>query len=518
MSFPQVSLQNHIELGTPHNHAVQFYDADAYLTSEVARYLAEGLRKGDAAIVIATQAHKRGIMADLKRLGVDWKQARDEGQLVILDARQTLASFMTGALPDSNRFELVIGGQVRKAVEYCAAGRARAYGEMVDILWKDGNGTAAIALERLWNDLLARYDLSLLCAYAMNGFANAADQETFRAVCEAHTHVLPTESYSSLAAADQLREITLLQQRAHALEAELIYRAQLEAQLQNTLDSLKQREAELTQVLESERAAHADAVQARKDADRARRAAEDANRVKSEFLAVMSHELRTPLNAIGGYAELMELGVQGPVSKEQRELLERIQRNQRHLLGLINQVLNYARIETGNLRFDISDVPLDEVLSTTEALIFPQLRAKGVRYKYSRCDSSVTVRADAEKLQQILLNLLANAVKFTERAGLISVIAETDENAVTVKVRDTGIGIAPDKLVKIFEPFVQVDPNYTREYEGVGLGLAVSRDLAKGMDATLDVESRHGEGSTFILTLKRGNALPASELRETGGQ
>ena len=634
MSSPQVSLQNHIELGTPHNHAVQFYDGDAYLTSEVARYLAEGLRKGDAAIVIATQAHKRGIMGDLKRLGLDWKKARDDGQLVTLDARQTLATFMTGDLPDPNRFDLVVGGQVRKAIECGATGRARAYGEMVDLLWKDGNATAAITLERFWNDLLARYDLSLLCAYAMNGFANAADEETFRAVCETHTHVLPTESYSSLAAADQLREITLLQQRAQSLEAELTHRARLEAQLQGTLDSLKQREAELTDVLEnaaegihmvsadgiiewanqaeldmlgysreeyvghpiaefhadsdiitdvlarlgrgetireyeapmrcrdgsirhllinsnvkfedgnfiatrcfskditeikkaaierealleSERLAHAEAVQARQDADRARRAAEDANRVKSEFLAVMSHELRTPLNAIGGYAELMELGVQGPVSKEQRELLERIQRNQRHLLGLINQVLNYARIETGNLRFDITDVPLDEVLSTTEALIFPQLRAKGVRYKYSRCDASVTVRADAEKLQQILLNLLANAVKFTERGGLIAVIAETDENAVTVKVRDTGIGIAPDKLVKIFEPFVQVDPNYTREYEGVGLGLAVSRDLAKGMDATLDVESSHGEGSTFILTLKSGNALPVSELREPGGQ
>jgi signal transduction histidine kinase len=504
VSLPEIQFQSRAGIGVPHNHAVQFYEGDAFLAASAGAYLVEGLINGDPAIVIATPSHKRAIMSDLRRRGIDWRKAARDNRLVVLDARETLATIMSGGSPDANRFDLVVGGQVRKAGEREGAGRVRAYGEMVDLLWKEGNNNGAILLERLWNDLISRYELSLLCAYAMDGFESAAHQQGFRAVCDAHTHVLPTESYSALSTADQLREITLLQQRARALETELEARARLEGELHETLASLRQRESELRDALENERGALADALKSRQDADRARRAAEQANRAKSEFLAVMSHELRTPLNAIGGYAELMELGVQGPVSKEQRELLERIQRNQRHLLGLINQVLNYARIETGNLRFDIADVQLNELLATTEALIFPQLKAKGVKYRFSGCAESVTVRADAEKLQQVLLNLLANAVKFTERGGTISVAAEPDTDEVRVRVTDTGIGIARDKLAKIFEPFVQVDPNYTREYEGVGLGLAVSRDLAKGMNATLDVASEEGRGSTFTLTLQRG--------------
>jgi signal transduction histidine kinase len=514
VTFPEIQVQNGLGIGVPHNHAVQFYEGDAFLAASAGAYLAEGLVNGDPAIVIATPSHKRAIMAELRRRGIDWRTAVKDQRLVVLDARDTLATFMSGESPDPNRFDLVVGGQIRKAGEIQGAGRVRAYGEMVDLLWTEGKSNAAILLERLWNDLISRYELSLLCAYAMDGFQTASHQEGFRAVCDSHTHVLPTESYAALSTSGQLREITLLQQRARALETELAERARLEAELHETLTSLKAREAELSNALENERGALADALKARQDADRARRAAEQANRVKSEFLAVMSHELRTPLNAIGGYAELMELGVQGPVSNEQRELLERIQRNQRHLLGLINQVLNYARIETGNLRFDIADIPLNELLGTTEALIFPQLKAKALKYRYSGCAESVTVRADPDKLQQILLNLLANAVKFTERGGMISVAAVSDADEVKVRVTDTGIGIARDKLVKIFEPFVQADPNYTREYEGVGLGLAVSRDLAKGMNATLEVESEAGRGATFTLTLQRG-AGQAAESAET---
>jgi signal transduction histidine kinase len=261
--------------------------------------------------------------------------------------------------------------------------------------------------------------------------------------------------------------------------------------------------SERDQLLQREREAREEAERARKVAENARRSAEAANRVKSEFLAVMSHELRTPLNAIGGYAELMELGVHGPLSSAQRDSLDRIQKNQRHLLGLINQVLNYTRLETGNLRYEIADVSLDGALGTIEALVFPQLSAKSIKYVYDRCDPGITVRADAEKLQQILLNLMTNAVKFTNDSGRITVSVEADEESARVKVADTGIGIPADKHSKIFDPFVQVDPNYTRTHEGVGLGLAISRDLARGMDAELDVESVEGTGSTFILTLSR---------------
>ncbi|MFL5575879.1 MAG: sensor histidine kinase [Gemmatimonadaceae bacterium] len=237
--------------------------------------------------------------------------------------------------------------------------------------------------------------------------------------------------------------------------------------------------------------------------DTARAAAEAANRAKAEFLAVMSHELRTPLNAIGGYAELIGMGIRGPITEEQRADLERIQKSQRHLLGLINGVLNYARLETGNVRFDVTEVLMEEALATCEALVAPQARARQLRLAVAPCPSELAVRGDQEKLQQILLNLLTNAIKFTEPGGRIVVECEPAEEHVALRVSDTGRGIPAEKLASIFEPFVQVDARLTREQEGVGLGLAISRDLARGMGGELRAESVEGVGSTFTLTLPR---------------
>jgi PAS domain S-box-containing protein len=255
------------------------------------------------------------------------------------------------------------------------------------------------------------------------------------------------------------------------------------------------------------------------DAEAARAEAEGANRAKSEFLAVMSHELRTPLNAIGGYAELIELGIHGPVTEAQRTSLARIQASQRHLLGLIAGVLDYSRVEAGAVAYHLTDVPVGEAIAQAESLVAPQLRAKGLGYSWSGAPPELSVRADREKLQQILLNLLGNAVKFTDARdripGRIEVTctvtdASSDQaeherasggRRVHLHVRDTGVGIAPDKLASVFEPFVQVDQRLTRPHEGVGLGLAISRDLARGMGGDLTAESTIGAGSTFTLTL-----------------
>jgi PAS domain S-box-containing protein len=246
---------------------------------------------------------------------------------------------------------------------------------------------------------------------------------------------------------------------------------------------------------------------ARADAETARAEAESANRSKSEFLAVMSHELRTPLNAIGGYAELIEMGIRGPITDLQRSDLGRIQKSQRHLLGLINGVLNYAKVDAGAVYYDVTDVPLDEVLATCEALIAPQATAKRIALTFAGCDSGLRARADREKVQQVVLNLLSNAVKFTEPGGRVTLACAAavrvagDGARIRVEVADTGRGIAPDQLDRVFQPFVQVDARLTRTQEGTGLGLAISRDLARGMGGELSIESTLGVGSTFTLVL-----------------
>ncbi len=240
----------------------------------------------------------------------------------------------------------------------------------------------------------------------------------------------------------------------------------------------------------------------------ARRIAEAANEAKTQFLAVMSHELRTPLNAIGGYAELLLMGIRGSLTEDQKADLERIQRSQRNLLSLINDILNYAKLEAGHVEFLMGPVSLHPLMSDLESLITPQLRARNLTYDYESCDPSLTVWGDAEKVRQILLNLLSNSIKFTEPGGTIAIRCTEEDGTVCIIVRDTGLGIPGDRLASVFEPFVQLERRLTSNHEGTGLGLAISRDLARGLGGELIARSEIGKGSEFELRLKK---VPATD-------
>jgi signal transduction histidine kinase len=244
-----------------------------------------------------------------------------------------------------------------------------------------------------------------------------------------------------------------------------------------------------------------------KAVDDARRMAllEDANKAKIGFLAAMSHELRTPLNAIAGYADLLLAGIGGELTEQQRQYVDRVRSSQRHLLSLINDILNFTRLEAGQLAFDIGPVSLGEVVRAVVPMVEPQARAKHLHLEVLACpDDQAT--ADRAKVEQILLNLLSNALKFTPEGGRITLGCEGHDRTIALQVRDTGVGIAEQDLQAIFHPFVQVDRSLSSSQEGTGLGLAISSDLAEGMGGTLSVESEVGKGSTFTLVLPRAES------------
>jgi signal transduction histidine kinase len=237
------------------------------------------------------------------------------------------------------------------------------------------------------------------------------------------------------------------------------------------------------------------------DAERAQNIAEEANAAKANFLAAMSHELRTPLNAIAGYVDLLEMGLRGPLTEEQQTDLSRIKRSQQYLLGLIEQVLVFTQLEAHRIAIHLQDVSLDELMHDAETMVRPQIRSKGIEYSYDTNNPGLVVRADRDKAQQIVLNLITNGAKYTSPGGKVSVRSEMQNGSVLVRVSDTGPGIPEKMLTHIFEPFVQLDRRLNQPRDGVGLGLTISRDLARAMGGDLLVESQMGVGSTFTLVL-----------------
>jgi signal transduction histidine kinase len=458
-------------IGAGSTHAVQFYESDAFLVASVGDYLAAGLAIGQPAVAVTTKAHRREITRHLRHRGFDVRRAAARGQLMLVDADTLLASFMDHGRPNAELCRAAIGGVLRDFHSRVPRVTIRVFGEMVDVLCRTGNVSGALELEELWNDLARTYNFSLLCGYSMLTFASESHTESVSSICRLHAHVIPTERFLEVEQGGRMREIAMLQQRAHALESEVQRRDALEQSLRVALSR-----------------------------------AEAANRAKNQFLSVMSHELRTPLNAIGGHVQLVEMELLGPINSRQRESLARVQRSQRQLLGLINDVLNLARLDASQVQYAAEPVPLAPLIAEAIGLVQPMFTARSLdcRVDIGSDAAALVARADHEKVQQVLLNLLGNAAKFTPAGGSVSVrTLELTDCVLGIEVRDSGIGMPIDKLDSVFEPFVQMAGAAAGHTDGVGLGLAISRKLARGMGGDLLVESVVGVGSTFTLTLPR---------------
>src|SRR3982750_84829 len=233
----------------------------------------------------------------------------------------------------------------------------------------------------------------------------------------------------------------------------------------------------------------------------ARREAETANRIKSELFARLSHEFRTPLHAVSGYLEILQQNIHGGLNDEQRKDVERIHQAQEHLLALVNMILDFAKLEGGPVELSMAEIPIEETLRVADSLVAPQFAKKRVTYTHRAGDPRLTVFADREKVQQIIVNLLANAVKFTPTGGAVEMDWRVEDDTLLVRVKDNGSGVPDDKIEQIFEPFVQLRAPGSVPTGGTGLGLAISRDLARAMGGDVTATSKFGVGSIFTLTL-----------------
>jgi signal transduction histidine kinase/ActR/RegA family two-component response regulator len=485
------------------DHTVQFYEGDAFLYDAVAGFLAEGLAVGDPAVIIARASSYDGFRGRLNAQGLDIESARRAGRVTVLDAEETLSLIMSGAMPDPERFKAHIGGAIEQSCGgWPAAGqrpKVWAYGEMVDVLWGDGNPKGAVRLEELWNDLARTHSFSLLCAYRMTRFSNQAHIHDFDEVCRQHARVVPTERWTPVEAdSNRLREITVLHQRAVALETEIEARKALEAERGRLL------------TLERE----------------ARTEAEQANRLKDEFLAVLSHELRTPLNAILGWLQIVRDRRTDKATLSRA--LEVIGRNAALQQHLIDDLLDVSCIASGKMQISADPVDLAGVIEAAIDSVRPAATAKTIEVDIRVDESAGIVTGDAGRLQQVVWNLLSNAIKFTPKGGRVEVGLERSGSETQIIVRDTGQGIAPEFLPYVFDRFRQADTGTTRIQGGLGLGLAVARYLIEAHGGTVSAESAGiGHGSTFRVRLPLraaaadvviGHALPDSAVALEGAR
>lgn len=452
-------------------HFVQFYEADGFLLNSLSGFIGTAINSGDGALVVATGAHRDALDEVLCANGLDLISARRRGQYLSLDAAETLSKFMVDGSPEPNRFNKVIGNVIESVTD----GRncVRAFGEMVALLWADGNYAAAIRLEELWNDLQKNYSFSLFCAYPMNGFTGEKFVEPLTGVCTAHSRVIPAESYAHLVNHDdRLREIIQLQQKAKTLQAEIRQREETQEELRASLAREQMARAE----------------------------AETANRMKDEFLATVSHELRTPLNAIMGWSHMLRSGRLDQATMSRA--FETIDRNAKSQAQLIEDILDVSRVITGRLRLNMGPVDVASVINSAIDSVQLAADSKGIQLEVTLDPSVRHTVGDSSRLQQVVWNLLANAIKFTPSGGKVEVRVERANAALQVCVSDSGQGISVEFLPFIFDRFRQADSTSTRTHGGLGLGLAIVRHLVELHGGSVQADSAgSGKGATFTIRL-----------------
>lgn len=453
--------------GAPgHDHMVGIYEDADDLIRGVADLLEPGFEQDDSAIVVATELHRRGIETLLRRRGHDLAALERDGRLFVLDAAELLASFQGPSGPDPTPFREHVGGALDRAG---ADGRhVRVFGEMVTLLWEEGDVTGALVLEDLWNELLVGRPASLLCGYPADAFANERSTDAFRAVCERHTEVV-TSTTPRADERTRSRTVALLEHE-RVVDKNLL--ADLAAQQRALEDALS----------------HLREATARRD----------------ELLAIVVHDIRSPATMITNALALILQAGQDLDWDETRELLETAHEAGERIARLSRDIVTSAELDAGSFTFDLR--PLDLTRVVADAV--QETRAATGRVIEFRHDPDLPAAlADEVRQRQVLGNLLGNAVKFSPADTTITVTLTGADDRLEVRVRDAGPGIAPSDQARLFRPFTRLDG--TRNVEGNGLGLHSARLLTEGQGGAIWVESELGHGAVFaytVLTLPGGDA------------
>jgi signal transduction histidine kinase len=468
-----------------HSHAVQFYEDEDFLFDTVAQFLKAGLLAGDRLLVVATPAHRDGFVQRLAPFRID--EAVESGQVLFVDAWTLLTGFMIGDMPDPDLFRDALSRLLTKAKDGAPPrARVRAYGEMVDILWRNGNSKAAIRLEELWNEAGQCHDFALLCAYLMGNFYKEGDAAQFLQVCRNHSHVIPAESFSQLDDADaRLREISLLQQRARALETEIQHRKDLERALREALRERSRAEEELRACVVREQEARAQAV------------AND--RFKEVFLGMLGHELRNPLNTVLTTVRLMTMRSDLPGEAHKR--LGRVVSSGLRMQRMIDQLLDITRARLAG------GIPVQQGTPRNVAPLVVKIVEEARLATPDRsieidAEESCVAAVDDDRFEQVVANLVGNAVTHGDPLRPVSVRVSSDGASVTVSVHNFGAPIDRAFLPLLFDPFKRGEKPQQRS-AGLGLGLYISERIVRAHGGTIQVESTPETGTRFEASFPR---------------
>ena len=463
-------------------HSVHFYETPEALFEKVARFLGGGLDSGDRVLVVATASHRESITERLDPELVS--RAIATKQLALLDAHETLEAIMVGDAVDTDHFHRMLDRVVSDLRGGAAGTRVRAYGEMVDVLWRTGRSSAALRLEEAWGDAIERHDFALLCAYAMGHFYGEANMAGLSAVCDRHTHVVgaspaPEESVPSI------QDDASVEERIRSLEAELRHRKGLEAALRKALHDRSCVEAELRDSIGRER--------------EAREKAEQSDAFKEQFIAILGHDLRNPLNTILTTARLMLMRGELPADSSRR--LDRVVVSGVRMQRMIEQILDVTsdRLDDG---IHIAVDPAQDV-GALAATVVDEARAANPRTTIDLVvDGPCIATVDGQRFEQVLRTLVGNALAHGDASRPVRVLVLARSDTLAIEVHNFGPPIEEEERAFLFEPLKRSRKSKGRS-EGLGLGLYISQRIAHAHGGALDVETSDERGTTFRLTIPR---------------